>query len=78
MSQAEQVVAILPTDAGKSLLFMLPCTLPDAGITILIVPLVALRGNLLQRIRDAKIDHVEWRPGEAREAAFVVVSVEAA
>ncbi|KAI7295671.1 hypothetical protein KC343_g82 [Hortaea werneckii] len=28
-SWTEQVVAILPTGAGKSLLFMLPCTLPD-------------------------------------------------
>ena len=42
MSWTEQVVAILPTGAGKSLLFMLPCTLPDAGVTILIVPLVSL------------------------------------
>lgn len=73
MSWTEQVVAILPTGAGKSLLFMLPCTLPDAGTTILIVPLVALRGDLLRRIRDAKIDHIEWKPGEAREAALVVV-----
>lgn len=59
MSRTEQVVAILPTGAGKSLLFMLPCTIPDAGIAILIIPLVALRGDLLRGIRDAKIDHVE-------------------
>ncbi|KAI7140984.1 hypothetical protein KC316_g16311, partial [Hortaea werneckii] len=39
MSGTEQVVCILPTGAGKSLLFMLPCTLPDAGTTVLVVPL---------------------------------------
>lgn len=77
MSWTEQVVAILPTGAGKSLLFMLPCTLPDAGVTILIVPLVALHGDMLRRVREMKIDHLEWQPGESREAALVLVSAEA-
>ncbi|KAK0302992.1 hypothetical protein LTR82_017701 [Friedmanniomyces endolithicus] len=55
----EQVVAILPTGAGKSMLFMLPCTLPDAGTNILIVPLVALRADLIRRVRELKINHLE-------------------
>lgn len=67
MSWTEQVVVILATGAGKSLLFMLPCTLPGAGITILVVPLVALRGNLLRRLRELRIDLIEWLPGEKRE-----------
>jgi superfamily II DNA helicase RecQ len=78
MSWTEQVVAILPTGAGKSLLFMLPCTLPDAGVTILVVPLVSLRGDLLRRLRELNIDHLEWLPGERREAGLVLVTVEAA
>ncbi|KAI7349578.1 hypothetical protein KC320_g5979 [Hortaea werneckii] len=77
MSWTEQVVAILPTGAGKSLLFMLPCTLPDAGITILIVVLVALHGDMLRRVREMKIDHLEWQPGESREASLILVSAEA-
>ena len=47
MSWTKQVVAILPTGARKSLLFMLLCTLPDAGITILIVLLVSLYRDML-------------------------------
>lgn len=78
MSWTEQVVIILPTGAGKSLLFMLPCTLPDAGVTILIVPLVSLHGDMLRRIKEMSIDHLEWNPGESREAALVLVSAEAA
>lgn len=78
MSWTEQVVAILPTGAGKSLLFMLPCTLPDARTTILVVPLVALHGDMLRRIRKLSIDHLEWQPGESREAALIIVSAEAA
>lgn len=77
MSRKEQVVAILPTGAGKSLLFMLPCTLPDAATTILIVPPVSLHGDMLRRIREMSIDHLEWHPGESREAALVLVSAEA-
>ena len=77
MSWTEQVAAILPTGAGKSLLFMLPCTLPDARITILIVPLVSLHGDMLRRVGEMKIDHLEWQPGESREAALILVSAEA-
>jgi superfamily II DNA helicase RecQ len=49
MSQAEQVVAILPTGVGKKPLFMLPCTLPDAGATVLVASLVALERNCPSR-----------------------------
>ena len=78
MSWTEQVVVVLPTGGGKSLLFMLPCTLPDAGITILVVPLVALRADLLRRLRELRIDHMEWLPGEKRESELVLVTAEAA
>ncbi|KAK6439524.1 hypothetical protein LTR95_004275 [Oleoguttula sp. CCFEE 5521] len=78
MSSADQVVVILSTGAGKSLLFMLPCTLPDAGTTILVVPLISLRGDLLRRVAELEIDYLEWLPGEARDAPLVFVSVEAA
>jgi superfamily II DNA or RNA helicase len=78
MSWTEQVVAVLGTGEGKSLLFMLPCTLPDAGVTILVLPLVSLRGDLLRRVRELGIDHLVWAPGESRDAPLVFVSVEAA
>ncbi|KAK0847016.1 hypothetical protein LTR03_006526 [Friedmanniomyces endolithicus] len=78
MSWTEQVVVVLPTGAGKSLLFMMPPTLADAGIAVLVVPLVALRGDLLRRLRDLSIDHLEWSPGERREANLVLVTAEAA
>ena len=77
MSWTEQIVAVLPTGAGKSLLFMLPCTLPNAGVTVLVVPLVSLYGDMLRRVRAMKIDHLEWQPGEDREAALILVSAEA-
>lgn len=77
-SSVEQVVAILPTGAGKSLAFMLPFTLPDAGITVLIVPLVEIHGNLVQRLGQLQIEYIEWIPGERREAGLVLVGAQAA
>ena len=78
MSWTEQVVVIMATGEGKSLLFMLPCILPDAGVTILVLPLVSLRGDLLRRVRELGIDHLVWSPGEQRDVPLVFVTVEAA
>ena len=78
MSWTEQVVVILPIGARKSLLFMLPYTLLDTSITIVVVPLVALRRDLLRRLRELRIDHIEWLPGEKRESGLVLVTAEAA
>jgi superfamily II DNA helicase RecQ len=74
----EQVVTILPTRAGKSLLFMLLYTLLDTQVTILIVLLVSLRGDLLRRIQALEIDYLEWTPRERREVALIIVSIEVA
>ena len=81
MSRSEQVVVVLATGEGKSLLFMLPCVLPDAGVTILILPLVSLRGDLLRRVRQMGIEHHVWSQEEPEPAAstlLVFVTVEAA
>jgi superfamily II DNA helicase RecQ len=50
ISWTEQVVVVIATSEGKSLLFILPYILPDAGVMILVLPLVSLRGDLLRRI----------------------------
>jgi hypothetical protein len=78
MSGTEQVVVVLGTGEGKSMLFMLPCVLPDAGITALILPLVSLRGDLLRRVRELGIEYWLWTPHEIRTAPLVFVSAEAA
>jgi superfamily II DNA helicase RecQ len=78
MSWTEQVVVVMATGGGKSLLFMLPCILLDAGVTILVLPLVSLRGDLLRRVRELGIDYLVWAPGELRDAPLVFVTAEAA
>ena len=57
MSRTEQVVVVLGIGEGKSMLFILLYVLPNTSITILILPLVSLRGDLLRRVRELAIDH---------------------
>ncbi|KAG9378478.1 RecQ Superfamily II DNA helicase [Pyrenophora tritici-repentis] len=45
------VVAVMPTGAGKSLLFMLPAWAEQGGTTVVVVPLIALRGDMAQRCK---------------------------
>lgn len=76
---AEQVIVVLATGSGKTLIPMVAAALKGAGTTILILPMVALRINILDRLRRVGIQTVEWVPGKtSRTAPVVFVSAEAA
>jgi RecQ family ATP-dependent DNA helicase len=73
------VVAVMPTGAGKSMLFMLPAWAEQGGTTVVVVPLIALRGDMMRRCRKLGISCAEWdsrRPPDA--AAVVLVTPESA
>jgi superfamily II DNA helicase RecQ len=72
------VVVVLGIGEGKSILFILPYILPSTSITILILPLVSLRGDLLRRVRELVIDHWIWISYETRTTPLVFISAEAA
>jgi superfamily II DNA helicase RecQ len=55
-----QVLAILWTSEGKSLLYLLPCQLPGAGTTVVILPLVVLKAELERRCAEAGITAHVW------------------
>ena len=46
-SRPESII-VLPTGGGKSLLFLVASQLPGAQVTIVVVPLIALRHDLRQ------------------------------
>ncbi|PWN39823.1 P-loop containing nucleoside triphosphate hydrolase protein, partial [Ceraceosorus guamensis] len=78
-STQEQIIAVLPTGAGKSLLFMLPSTFPGAGITVVVLPFVALRINMLQRVQELGLKYAVWSAATPEvEAPLVFVMAEAA
>ena len=73
------VVAVMPTGAGKSMLFMLPAWEEQGGTTVVIVPLIALRRDMMRRCKILGISCAEWegrRPPDA--AAIVLVTPESA
>ena len=69
------LVVVLPTGGGKSLLFMAPGCLRDAGVTIVVAPFRALTDDLVGRMKKAKIECLKWWHGEVNMAAVVVISV---
>jgi superfamily II DNA helicase RecQ len=74
--QKTPLIVVLPTGGGKSLLFTAPACLNDPGVTIVVVPYRALLDNLLATAKRAKIDCIEYRPGEQNPAALVFISAD--
>jgi superfamily II DNA helicase RecQ len=74
MQQKSPIVAVMGTGSGKSLAFMLPA-LTSTGVTVLVVPLVALKSNLRDRCVRAGISCVEWSSKHPHEWAQIVLVV---
>jgi superfamily II DNA or RNA helicase len=76
MTNPAQLVVIMATGAGKSLLYMLPAILPGSLVTVLIMPLLALKHDQLDRLRRLGVSHSVWQLGLESNAPLVVVSAE--
>ena len=73
------VVAVMPTGAGKSILFMLPAWVEPGGTTVVVVPLIALRGDMKRRCDEFGIECIEWeRTQQPDGAAIILVTPESA
>ncbi|TKW60305.1 MAG: DUF3505 domain-containing protein [Blastochloris viridis] len=79
MSNRNPILAIMPTSGGKSLLFQLPAASCPDSITIVVVPLVSLLGNLLDRCQAMDIPAAQWQADRApRGASIIFVTPESA
>ncbi|KAJ5300045.1 hypothetical protein N7476_007735 [Penicillium atrosanguineum] len=68
-----RVVVVMPTGGGKSMLFMLPAWVAQrGGLTVVVVPLTALRADLQQRCQAAGIPCVEWDSNRHPDHAAIV------
>lgn len=74
----EQVVLVLGTGSGKTLVFLVGAVLADAQTTILVIPSVALRGDIIRRCQKVGLQPLIWATGSRRKAPLVIVSAEAA
>ena len=73
------ILAIMATGAGKSMAFLLPAVAVADGVTVVIVPLIALREDIRRRCETLGIPYATWdssRPSES--ARIVLVTPEAA
>jgi Lhr-like helicase len=75
---AEQVVLVLGTGSGKTLVFLVGAAIADAGTTILVLPAVALRGDMIRRCHQVGIRPLIWTLDCRQSASLVIVSAEAA
>jgi hypothetical protein len=58
------------------LLFIAPACLDDPGVTIVVALYYTLLDNLVATAKKARIDYIEYRPGEQNPAALVFVSAD--
>jgi superfamily II DNA helicase RecQ len=57
---AEQVVLVIGTGSGKILVVMIGAAIADTGTIILVLPIVALRGDILRRFHEVGIRLLIW------------------
>jgi superfamily II DNA helicase RecQ len=67
------IVVVMPTGSGKSVLFMLPAFVQVGGVTIVVVPLKALRADMVVRCREVNIRCAVWEHGHAVDGASIVL-----
>jgi superfamily II DNA helicase RecQ len=75
---AEQVVLVIGTGSSKTLVVMVGATVADARTTILVLPIVALRGDMLRRFHSVCMRPLIWSIDCKQSASLVIVSAEAA
>lgn len=66
------VVMVMGTGGGKSMGFMLPAWCSKDGVSVVVVPLIALRQDMMIRCRGMGIPCREWSRGSIPHAARLV------
>ena len=72
LARTSPILAILPTSAGKSLLFQLPATLGFIGVTIIIEPLLSLLQDQLSRAKTLGISSAIFNARTPPDSARLV------
>ncbi|CAM1501430.1 Fc.00g010580.m01.CDS01, partial [Cosmosporella sp. VM-42] len=72
------IVQIAGTGEGKSLSFLLPAYCAYDGVTVVIVPLLALQTDFERRCQELKISSHTWSYGRVKTARIVFITPESA
>lgn len=69
-------IIILPTGAGKSMMFMVPALVRPAEMCVVVVPLVALQHDIVKRCENVGIQAVLWEHRDTAGSRIVLCSCE--
>ena len=70
-----QVIIILSTRKGKSLLFILLLILPSVGIIVVILPLIGLKYNIIRRLNYIGLRYKVQESKEDKEVRYLLIFV---
>jgi superfamily II DNA or RNA helicase len=73
---AEQVVLVIGTGSGKTLVVMISAAATDTGTTILVLPIVALCADMLWHFCEVGIWPLIWSVDCKQSASLVIVTTE--
>ncbi|KAH0551482.1 hypothetical protein GP486_007302 [Trichoglossum hirsutum] len=60
MSNKSPIILVMRTGGGKSLMFILPASIREAGTTVVITPLIALKQDMQRRCRELGLECIVW------------------
>ncbi|HXP49831.1 MAG TPA: DEAD/DEAH box helicase, partial [Bacteroidia bacterium] len=79
MDGKSPIIVVMPTGGGKSLMFMLPASVKDAGTTVVVTPLIALKQDMQKRCRELGLDCIVWgTERRMHDSCFILVTPESA
>jgi superfamily II DNA or RNA helicase len=79
MDNKSPIILVMATGAGKSLVFMLPASVKDAGTTVVVTPLIALKQDMQRRCRQLGIDCIAWSARKKiQDTSILLVTPESA
>ena len=79
LNRQKDVLVILPTGGGKTLLYLLPTLLEKGRTTVVVIPMIAMMQDLIDRCHKSKISLAEWSSASmtmSTTASLLLVSVE--
>ena len=65
LRRKKDIIGVMPTGGGKSFIFMVPAAMEENKTTVVVVPLVALTADLIQRAVKAGISATRWSANES-------------
>jgi superfamily II DNA helicase RecQ len=67
------VVVVMPTGSGKSMLFTVPAMVAPNGVTVVVVPILALQADIVKRCSQMAVSCRPWSAASPPDDATVVV-----